>query len=117
MSETVKSQDIYMPLAGLRARPEGVQALWKFLTSKWEPIVEKLPPSFTMLGTVVQLCVSGFTKMEHVKEVEAFFETKSTRGFDRTLAQALDAVRARARWVERDGGDVKGWLKENGYFK
>jgi aminopeptidase 2 len=70
-----------------------------------------------MFGTVVQLCVSGFTRMEHVKMIEEFFAGKSTRGFDRTLAQALDALRARARWVERDGEDVKVWLKENGYLK
>jgi aminopeptidase 2 len=54
--------------------------------------------------------------MEQVAQVEKFFSERSTKGFDRTLAQALDAVRARARWVERDGGNVKQWLKENGYF-
>jgi aminopeptidase 2 len=32
------------------------------------------------------------------------------------LSQGLDAVRARARWVERDAEDVKQWLQANGYL-
>lgn len=115
LSDVVKTQDIYLPLAGLRTSPEGVNALWKWLTSNYDAITAKLPPSFSMLGTVVQLCASGYTKHEHVKLIEDFFKDKSTKGFDRTLAQALDAVRARANWVERDGEDVKTWLKDNGY--
>jgi aminopeptidase 2 len=117
LSDDVKSQDIYLPIAGLRSRPEGILALWEWLTTNWEPLSKKLPPSLGMLGTVVQLCIGGFTRTEHIKMIEGFFEEKSTRGFDRTLAQALDAIKARASWVERDGEDVKAWLKENEYLQ
>ncbi len=81
----------------------------------WEELVKKLPPAMTMLGTVVQICTASFTKEEQIKEVEGYFKDRSTKGFDQGLAQSLDSIRAKSRWLERDTGDVEGWLKEEGY--
>ena len=69
-----------------------------------------------MLSTVVQLCTLGFTKTEHVAMIEAFFKERSTKGFDQSLAQSLDSIKAKAKWLERDGEDVRQWLKANGYL-
>lgn len=37
------------------------------------------------------------------------------QGFDRALEQSLDSVRAKAKWVARDGDDVHGWLESKGF--
>ncbi|KAI9704105.1 MAG: Aminopeptidase 2 mitochondrial [Candelina mexicana] len=115
LSDEVKGQDIYLPLGSLRTHRAGIEALWSWMQENWEELVKKLPPAMTMLGSVVQICTSSFTREEHIKMVEAFFAERSTKGFDQGLAQSLDSIRAKSRWLERDEGDVEGWLKEEGY--
>lgn len=116
-SGEVKDQDIYMPTAGLRAHPQGVEALFNFMTENWDELVKKLPPALSLLGSMVTICTSGFTKPEQLEKVEKFFADRSTNGFDQSLAQSLDAIRSKISWLERDRDDVATWLKENGYRK
>jgi len=116
-SGEVKDQDIYMPTAGLRGHPEGIEALFTFMTENWDELVKKLPPALSMLSTMVAICTSGFTKPGQLARVEKFFADKSTNGFDQSLAQSMDAIRSKISWLERDREDVAGWLKENGYLK
>ncbi|KAI9780015.1 MAG: Aminopeptidase 2 mitochondrial [Candelina submexicana] len=116
LSDEVKGQDIYLPLGSLRTHRAGIEALWSWMQENWEELVKKLPPAMTMLGSVVQICTSSFTREEQIKMVEGFFADRSTKGFDQGLAQSLDSIRAKSRWLERDGGDVEGWLKEEGYI-
>lgn len=116
LSKHVKDQDIYLPLAGLRAHREGIEAFWAWMKENWETLRQKMPPSFTLLGSVVSMATSSFTKEDQLKDVEAFFKDKSTKGFDRNLAQSSDAVRAKMGWLSRDGEAVEGWLKANKYL-
>lgn len=37
------------------------------------------------------------------------------QGFDRALEQSSDSVRAKAKWIGRDKGDVFTWLDKNGF--
>ena len=30
--------------------------------------------------------------------------------------QCLDSIKVKSNWAERDGGDVEGWLKTNGFL-
>ena len=115
LSEEVRSQDIYMPLSGLRAHKEGIEALWQWATEHWEILVKKLPPGLSMLGSLVQICTSSFTHKDQLEAVQKFYKERSTKGFDQSLSQALDSIRAKENWLERDSEDVKKWLEENKY--
>lgn len=64
-----------------------------------------------MLGTMVSICTSTFTSQKDLERVQAFFGERSTKGFDQGLAQSLDAIRAKAAWLERDRADVKQWAE------
>ncbi|KAK4205326.1 putative mitochondrial aminopeptidase 2 precursor [Triangularia verruculosa] len=112
-SGEVKDQDIYMPTTGLRSHPEGIEALYQWMTENWDELVKKLPPALSMLGTMVTIFTSSFTKKEQLAKVEQFFADKSTNGFDQSLAQSLDAIRSKISWIERDREDVAAWVKEN----
>jgi aminopeptidase 2 len=116
LSKEVKDQDIYLPLSGLRTHREGIEAFWVWMKENWEVLKERMPPSFTMLGSVVMMASSGFTKEEQLKDVQDFFKEKSTKGFDRNLAQSVDAVTAKISHLKRDREDVAAWLKENKYL-
>ena len=70
-----------------------------------------------MLGNIVQIVTKSFTSTANVEEIENYFKDKSRKGFDQSLAQSLDAIRAKANWVERDAGEVRSWLSERGFFK
>ena len=116
LSKHVKTQDIYMPLSGLRGHAEGTEALWKFTKDNWNELVKRLPVSLPLLSSVVAMATSSFTHREHIKDIEAFFKDKSTKGFDMSLSQALDSVSAKAAWLERDSEDVKTWLQAHKYL-
>ncbi|KAL8634168.1 hypothetical protein Q9189_000087 [Teloschistes chrysophthalmus] len=116
LSDDVKGQDVYLPLGGLRNEAKGIEALWAWMTSNWAAIEKKCPPGLSMLSGVVQLCTSGFTSEEQLKEVREWFEGKKTKGFDRALEQSADSVRAKSMWLARDRGDVEGWLRKEGFL-
>lgn len=116
LSGEVKDQDIYMPAAGLRSHPEGIEALSAWLQENWEKLIVKIPPSFSMLGSLVSIFTSSLATKEQLASVEGFFKGKSTAGFEMSLAQSLDAIRSKISHLERDGEDVKAWLKSNGYW-
>ncbi|KAI5308150.1 Aminopeptidase 2 mitochondrial [Ascosphaera atra] len=116
MSEEVRSQDIYLPLAGISTSAVGVNLRWEWMKEHFKELAEKLPPSLSMFGTVVLLATRAFTKEEQIKEIEKFFADKDTKGYDKTLEQSIDAVRAKAKWSGRDKEDVEAWLRENGYL-
>jgi aminopeptidase 2 len=79
LSEEVKSQDIYMVLAGMRLHAPGIAARWEWLKNNWGPITKRLPPAFSMLGSVVQICTSSLATAEQLKDVEVFFADKDKK--------------------------------------
>lgn len=111
----VKEQDIYMPISAMRTHAAGIETLFEWMTGNWDELARRLPAGLSMLGTMVQLCTASFTTEKDMKRVEAFFKERSTKGFDRGLAQSLDAIRAKSAWLDRDGEDVAKWVEENGY--
>ena len=46
-------------------------------------------------------------------DAQAFFEANPAEGIDRSVAQALESVRANSAWVERDAAKVAEWLEAN----
>ncbi|PGH04639.1 hypothetical protein AJ79_07036 [Helicocarpus griseus UAMH5409] len=116
LSEEVRAQDIYMPLSGLRLHANGITARWEWLKQNWAAVTKRLPPEFGMLGSVVQICTASLSTDAQLQDVEAFFKDKDQKGFDRSLQQSLDGVRAKANWLKRDRADVETWLKDNGYI-
>lgn len=116
-NEQVKSQDIYLVLGGLRSHPDGIRALWAWEKENWELLREKFPSSIGMIGRILQLAVAAFTKEEQKRDVEKFFEGKSTSGIDMDLAQGLDAINVKLNWLQRGRSDVEGWLKTQHYLE
>ena len=49
------------------------------MCDNWEEIVKRLPPSLTMLSSVVSICAGGFTRREQLDKVQSFFRDKDTK--------------------------------------
>ncbi|RAK99965.1 M1 family metallopeptidase [Aspergillus ibericus CBS 121593] len=114
LSDEVRLQDIHVPMTTLRTHPNGVEALWTWITDNWDVVKERLSSGLVVLTMVVGLCTSGFSTEEQRDKVEAFFRERGTEGFDRAVGQSLDEIRMKARWVERDGEEVGRWLEGRG---
>jgi aminopeptidase 2 len=111
----VKDQDIYLPISALRSHPQGVEALYTWMTENWDKLVQRLPAGLSMLGSMVTICTSSFTSQKDYDRVKEFFDGKSTKGFTMSLAQSLESIQAKSAWLGRDRDDVASWLKQNGY--
>jgi aminopeptidase 2 len=109
-SGDVKEQDIYLPVSGLRTHPQGIEALYDWMTKNWDELARRLPAGLSMLGTMVSICTSSFTRSGDIERIQKFFAERSTKGFDQGLAQSLDAIRAKDAWLHRDRKDVTDWV-------
>lgn len=114
---TIRSQDCYIPMQGMRTTKVGIETLFTWMKSNWDEIYKLLPPGLSMLGSVVQICTSGFTSIKKIHEIEEFFKDRNTKGFDKGLAQSLETIKSKAGWIERDSKDVEKWLDDHGYLK
>ncbi|RFU30932.1 hypothetical protein B7463_g5427, partial [Scytalidium lignicola] len=108
------TQRILKPLT--EHRP-GKEALWNWVKSDWDGIKRALSGGLGGVARILQFIVMGLSTREQYDDVKEFFEEKDTAEYDSYLAQGLNALLAKARWVERDRDDVRSWLKDNGYFK
>ncbi|PHH59184.1 hypothetical protein CDD81_3652 [Ophiocordyceps australis] len=115
--DEVKDQDVYMPVGGLRTHPEGIKAMFEWMTQNWDKMYQRLPPALSMLGTMVTIMTSGFTTQEQLSKVEGFFADKNNNGYDQSLEQSKDSIRSKISWLKRDGDDVASWVKANGFTK
>lgn len=88
LSGEVKMQDVYMPLGGLRAHREGIERRWEWMCSVWDELVKRLPPSGTMLSSVVGMCAGGFTRTEQIGKLEDFFKPRDTKVSQSTVLYA-----------------------------
>lgn len=79
LSDTVKSQDFYYPLSGLRTDRHGIELLWTWLQENWDAIEAKCPGGLSMLSSVVKACTGGFTRLEQLEEVKKFFAGRSQK--------------------------------------
>ena len=70
-----------------------------------------------MLGSMVTIMTSSFTKQEQFGRVEEFFANKNTNGFDQSLAQSKDAIHSKIAWIKRDGSDVAEWVKFSDFLE
>ncbi|SAM58350.1 probable AAP1-alanine/arginine aminopeptidase [Ustilago bromivora] len=114
-SNEVKEQDFMYFFAALSGNPKGRRIIWNATRDRWDVLSKRFAGNFS-LSRLIEYSFSAFSSEKDAKEVEEFFKGKDTAKFSMGLSQGLDAVRAKARWVERDGKDVEEWLKANGYL-
>lgn len=114
--EIIKEQDLSTALACLTTHKDGVYKLWEWTSSNWDTLIAKLTPTSSMMGRVVKMLTSSFTKEDQKQKVIEFFASKSTSGFDQSLKQSLDEISAKIKRADRDTLAILDWLSQNGYM-
>ncbi|GAA5820392.1 hypothetical protein JCM11491_005473, partial [Sporobolomyces phaffii] len=115
LSDDVKNQDIPYFFSGLRSNRVARRDLWTWFKANYDEVALRFKGNFT-IGRLVSASFSGFSTEKDIKAAEAFFADKDRSAYQQGLNQAIDSVRAKAKWIERDTADVESWLKENQYL-
>lgn len=113
LSDDVRSQDIIYGPASTTGTLDGIEITWNFLTSNWEKICKKLEASGYLIARCVEYSSAGFISEEKANEVENFFKQNPTPQADRAIKQALESIRGKASWYNRDKDDVAGFFANN----
>ena len=112
-TDEVKMQDMMYFYGGLSGNRLSRRKVWADLQTNLDRLVVKFKGNFT-LGRLVGYSISGFNTKKDLDEITTFFEGRDTKEYKQAYLQALDAVRAKTAWIERDGQDVASWLQKNG---
>ncbi|EPQ29163.1 uncharacterized protein PFL1_03450 [Pseudozyma flocculosa PF-1] len=114
-SGEVKEQDFMYFFSALSANPKGRRAMWESTKAKYDELSRRFAGNFS-LSRLIESSFNALSTNEDADDVERFFKGKDVSKFSMGLSQGLDAVRANARWVQRDAEDVKAWLRDNQYL-
>ncbi|SCZ87979.1 BZ3500_MvSof-1268-A1-R1_Chr2-1g04106 [Microbotryum saponariae] len=119
--EIIKREDtsinyIVHSTRALSMNPFATRALWRFFQENYDYISRRFEGSL-MITAIVPICFARLTTEADVLAVEKWAQGVDSSAFSQALDQGLDRVRLNAKWLERDAGDVEGWLRESGYFE
>lgn len=112
-SKDVKDQDIMYPIMALASHKEGILASFEYLKENYASIDKRVPNAVGSLkSAVIGIMTQGFTSLEKVEEISAFFKDKDTKAFNKKLEQVQDGIRSKSNWVNRDREDVAKFLEK-----
>ncbi|GAA5847170.1 hypothetical protein JCM3766R1_001823 [Sporobolomyces carnicolor] len=110
----VAQEDVSRFLCYLANNPRSRRIVWRFFQSAW-PALEQQFKGSMLLGKIAAASFESLSTETDARVVEAFFQDKDTREFWQPLEQAIESVRHRARWLERERNNVAEWLSEKGF--
>ncbi|CAG9771129.1 unnamed protein product [Ceutorhynchus assimilis] len=109
MSDEVRSQDKVFVIISASLNSRGRDLAWEFFKDNWPILKEQFSGGF-LLARLVKYLAENFTSEEKAVEVEAFFQTNSAPGTERTVQQAIETIRLNSKWLKRDGTAIEKYL-------
>ncbi len=113
--DCINPSDMFMLSASFAENPVARPLLWAFLRDNWDKLLAKLGGNLTIVDRVLASALPKFASYETLADIEKFFDSIDTTGFDRTLRKGKDRIRSRAAYRERDAKGLAEWLEQNGY--
>ena len=115
LSGAVAEQDMSAFLVGLARNPASRRMMWGYLQQEWPMLHAKFAGTHS-LGAILQWSFQLLSSTKDADAVEAFFADVDCEGFEGPLKQAIETVRTKAKWIERDADGLREWLSEQGYL-
>jgi len=107
----VRGQDVLYALVGIARSRAGRHQGWEYVKSHWAQIEERFKGTERMLSYLSTLPLRGFATAEMADDAEAFFKAHPVPEASLSQSQALESIRTKAAWVQRDGPAAEAWLK------
>ncbi|VDB93806.1 unnamed protein product [Peniophora sp. CBMAI 1063] len=104
-----RNQDVVHFFAGLNANHKARRRVRDYFEQEYETLSERFKGTSAMRHFVTST-YSGYSTQEDLEHVRDFFKEKDTAWYSMALAQAIDSIKARIRWIERSTGDVRNYL-------
>ncbi|MCJ1345079.1 hypothetical protein MMC31_003284 [Peltigera leucophlebia] len=114
-SDQVAIQDVHSGSIALGANPKARDATWQWIKDNWDTVDKRLSVNPVVLSRYLKKTLERFASHEVERDIIEFFEGKDQRGYDRSIVQVSDCIRANASYRERDEQSVLEWLKTHGY--
>jgi aminopeptidase N len=108
-------QDIHTALTQLAQNTASRDQTWEFIKANWDQFYKTFSSNMVVLDRAIKMTLSQYSSEEAYNDISAFFKNKDTKGYDRSLAQALDVIKSRYQWVARETTSIEKWLSDNGY--
>lgn len=111
--ERIRIQDIPILLGNLGSNSYAQKAVWQFVKNNWGVFKEKFPGGrFETVLDIIEATVSGFTTVEDLGDVKAFFKAEGLTNKG-TIKKCLEMIRSNIAWLKRDKEDIRNWLEGN----
>lgn len=103
ISDEVRSQDAYLPIASVTSNVRGRELAWIWFTENFELIKTKFATAgISMLGYIVEYVCGGFYTSSKADEIAAFFEKNPLKSAQRKIDQSLEVIKIREARLQRD---------------
>ena len=110
-TEFVRTHNTIGIMARMVGNPKGKTLAWEFLKANWSEFDRRYGEGGFGLMTLVSTA-GRFTTQEKLEDVERFFTDNPVPAADRTIRQALEAIRLNVAWLEKNRGPLGEWLAE-----
>ncbi len=110
ISTKVRSQDTIFVLAWSFLNREAREITWRFVQDNWGLFVERYGGGGHMLDAIPQYAGLAFATKNAAREVESFFAQHHHPSITRPVAQAVESIRIRAAWYDRDQSAIEAFL-------
>jgi aminopeptidase N len=114
-SKEVSPQDVHTAAMALSANAKMRPLLWAWIKEDFAAIHARLSGNMVVLDRFLRVSLNKFSDLKTEKEISEFFESKNTRGYNRTLDVVSDTIKGRAAYKERDRQVILEWLQGNGF--
>ncbi|TRY69055.1 hypothetical protein TCAL_04130 [Tigriopus californicus] len=110
LSPAVRLQDTRSVLSSVSSESVlGRNLCWSFFKANASEIGKRYKTG-GLLTRLIKAVTCPFSTLEEAAEIEAFFESHPFPGAQRSIKQAIESVRLRAHWIQRDLESVKTYL-------
>ena len=109
LGSEVRAQDTPLVVVSSAGNPAGRNIAWEFLKKNWTEFDRRYGRGGFAIMRLVSI-TGGFTELEKVQEVEAFFKENPAQSAQRTIQQSLERIKLNAAWLENNRGDLSSWF-------
>jgi len=110
LSSEVRSQDVSGLVSGVGANEAAGEIFWAWMQDQWSVLYGRFGENTSSLGRILGHVFHQFQSEADLAKVEAFFSKKDISLVSMAYKQAVEGIKVRSNWIQRDLRDVQSWL-------